>query len=203
MILAVTRPAATLAPDDAPVDRGFDFDLLAVIGTAQIRERLATASADLGLVGQVDGFFTSGQMRVVSAAWSGTTGLLAAFVFRSRLLRRIVQLVRAIGSRLFFGLFAESFGLELTDLCFCLIEFGLQFYIPPDRIGMSALPITNLAPQLADLLPQFGILLSQRSIRCSQFSHFLPQLLHQRRQRLKLVVEAVGKLKRSIHSAPK
>ena len=113
-------------------------------------------------------------MRVVSSLRRGAIRLLSTFLFRSRLLLRIVEVIRAIGRGLLFGLFAEAFGFELPNLRPCLIEFRLQLGISFDGVSVSALPIAHFATE-------FGVL-------TSKFADFLPQLLDKSRQRLQLFV---------------
>ena len=107
-------------------------------------------------------------MRVVSSLRSGAVRLLSAFLLGSCFLLRIIQLIGAIGGGLLFGLFAEAFGFELSNLRLGLIEFGLQLDVSLDRVSMPALPIAHLATQLADLLPQFSILPPQLADFCLQ-----------------------------------
>ena len=90
-------------------------------------------------------------------------------------------MIGAINGRSFFGLFAEAFGFQLSNLCLGLIEFGLQCCVTFHRASMHALPIAHLATQFVHLLTQRGVLTSQSG-------DFLPQLLYQSRQRLQLFV---------------
>ena len=110
------------------------------------------------------------------------------------MLLRIIKRVRAIGGRLLFGLLAEAFGFQLSNLRLGLIEFGLQFCVAPGRASMHAFPIAHVATQIAHLLTQLGVL-------TSQFADFLLQLLDKSCQREKLFVSGNPFHKRSIHNA--
>ena len=104
-------------------------------------------------------------------------------------------MIGAIDGRAFFGLLAEAFGFELSNLRLGLIEFGLQFGVALGRASMHAFPITHVATQVAHLLTQLGVL-------TLQFTDFLLQLLDKSRQRQKLFVNWNPSHKRSTHHAP-
>jgi len=82
---------------------------------------------------------------------------------------------------LLFGLFAEAFVFELSNLRLALIEFGFQFRVALDCPSMHAFPIAHIATQIPHLLSQLTIL-------SPQFADFLLQLLDESRQRLELFV---------------
>ena len=115
--------------------------------------------------------------------------MLPAFLFGSRLILGIIKMIGAIDGQAFFGLFAEAFGFQLSNLRLVLIEFGLQFCVPSNRAGMHAFPIAHITTQL-------GVL-------ASQFEDFLLQLLDKSRQRPQLFGNRNLFHKRSTHNAPK
>jgi len=82
----------------------------------------------------------------------------------------------------------------LSNLSFRLIEFGLQNYNSLYRVGMPALPITNIASQFSNLLPQVRVFLLQ-------FSDFVPWALTGRQQGLNLFRQRRSFRKRSNHHA--
>ena len=91
-------------------------------------------------------------MGVIAASGAGAIWLLAAFLLLRRVgILGIVQMIRAVGGRLFLGLPAEQIRLQLANVGVGLIEFFLQLLVSLDRIGVPALPIARFAPQLGHL----------------------------------------------------
>ncbi|MDA1230577.1 MAG: hypothetical protein O2856_07380 [Planctomycetota bacterium] len=73
----------------------------------------------------------------------------------------------------------STFSFELSNFDLRLIQFGLQFCVPLDCVGMPAFPVTNLAPQSIHLLTQLGIFTPQFSILSTQLPNVTTQHLHQ------------------------
>jgi hypothetical protein len=125
-VRTVTRPTITFAANHAAKQSDFNFDLFAVVAVAQVCQRLATAGTDFIVRGHIDLLLALWQVRIVSPFWSGTAWLLSASLLRSGRLLRIIEIIRPIGTRLLFRLFAEPLRLELSNLGPGLIEFILQ-----------------------------------------------------------------------------
>jgi hypothetical protein len=68
---------------------------------------------------------------------------------------------------------------ELSNFGLRLIQFGLQFRVPLDRVGMPTFPITDVALQGAYLLTQLSILTPQCGILSTQLPDFTTKLIHQ------------------------
>ena len=68
------------------------------------------------------------------------------------------------------------FSFELSNFGLRLIQFGLQFRIPLDRVGMPAFPVTHVTTQSIHLLTQLGMFTPlqesrQADYNASLFSH--------------------------------
>ena len=175
LIPTVASTTITFAANDSTIDRDFNFELFAIVAVAEVFQRLATASTNFGLVGQVDLFLTCRQVRVVSSLGRGASRLLSAFLLGRCLLLRIIEIIGAIGGGLLFRLFAETLGFELSNLGPGLIEFGLQLGVSFKSPSMPALPVACFSPKVAHLLPELAVF-------TTQLADFLLQPLNKRRQ---------------------
>lgn len=141
--MAVARPAITLAANHAPIDSGFDLDLLTIVARAQIRQRFTTALTEFGNVRQVDQFLANGQMRVVSSLGRLTSRLLATLPLGVRLIVQIMELIRSVARGLFLRFLTELLRLQLADLGVRLIQLLLQLLVSLYRPSMHALPVAD------------------------------------------------------------
>jgi len=58
----------------------------------------------------------------------------------------------------------------LSSLCFGLIKLSLHQHILVLYIGVTALPVANIALQIANLLAKVGILLPQDHFFCQEIA---------------------------------
>ena len=137
-----------------------------VVPIADALQGQAATRTSLFLIGRINRILANWQLRVIPAFWNWLVRLLATLLFhwRDRSIR-IDQLVRPIGGRLLLGPLSEAFRLELSNLSFRLIEFGLQNYNSLYRVGMPALPINNIASQFSNLLPQVRVFFAIQRLR--------------------------------------
>jgi hypothetical protein len=123
-------------------------------------------------------------MGVISASGAGAIGLLAPLLFvRRTWILGIIQVIRAVGRRLFLRLPAELIRLQLANLRPGLIKFLAQLLVALNRICVPTLPIARFASQLRHLTTQLRNLLSHlrhesKQVSISVGGRFLERGIH-------------------------
>jgi hypothetical protein len=146
--------------DYTAIHEDFDFELLGIFDATRF-QWLATMRADLLLLGQIKGLLPKGPMAGIAASRSvlirlpppSSPGLIV---------RGVVEFIGAVGAGLLLGAASLTFGLQLADLAAELFVLLLQRRDWPDRIGMSAPPVSGLLSPFEILTPQVGHLGAQR-----------------------------------------
>ena len=104
---------------------------------------------------QIHELLTSGQVAIIAALGSWLTGLSPAWTLGLGV-SGVQKLMGAVVAGLLLGAASKTFGLQLANLTAELFVFLCQRRDPPHAIGVSALPIPGLLPQLQIFTPQSG-----------------------------------------------
>jgi hypothetical protein len=158
--------------------------LLGIFRFAQVGQRLPAATTNTRFGPQINPLLTHRKMGIISASRAGAIGLLAAFLFvRRAWILGIIQVIRAVGRRLFLRLPAELIRLQLANLRPGLIKFLAQLLIALDCIRVPTLPIARFASQLRHLTTQLRNLRSHlrhesKQISVSVSGRFLERGIH-------------------------
>lgn len=120
-------------------------------------------------------------MRIVSAFRAGPIRLLSPFLLVLRVpILGIFQLIGPVAGGLFLGFGSEQIRLEILDLRPGLIQFPFKIVISLEGIGVTTLPVADLATQPQDFAPQLRHLFAQLSNDRTQVGIPSSIRLHQR-----------------------